>query len=59
MSFFEQTEINVVSSIDNSTEPSLFFEADTTKGARPLLVGLHTWSFDRFNQVSAMLPFAK
>ena len=59
MSFFEQTEINVVSSIDKSTEPSLFFEADTTKGARPLLVGLHTWSFDRFNQVSAMLPYAK
>ena len=59
MSFFNQTEIKVVSSVDNSTEPSLFFEADTTEGARPLLVGLHTWSFDRFNQVNAMLPYAQ
>ena len=28
-------------------------------GRRPLLVGLHTWSFDRFNQVEEMLPMAQ
>ena len=38
-------------------QPSLFYRASTPN--RPLLVGLHTWSFDRFNQINNMLPFAE
>jgi dipeptidyl aminopeptidase/acylaminoacyl peptidase len=53
----EQIEILVKSSMDGSEQPSLFFEA--AKKGRPLLVGLHTWSFNRFNQIDNMLPFAK
>ncbi len=48
-------EIKVKSSLDGSMEPSLFFQA---KGKhRPLVVGLHTWSADRFNQVDRLPPF--
>ena len=54
---FQQTEIQVKSSLDGTYQPSLFFEAEGEN--RPLLVGLHTWSFDRFNQVNNMLPYAK
>ena len=54
---FNQTEILVKSSIDGSLQPSLFFSAKEEN--RPLLVGLHTWSYDRFNQIKNMLPFAK
>ena len=50
-------EILVKSSIDGSLEPSLFYKA--SEAARPLLVGLHTWSFDRFNQKESLLPMAK
>ncbi len=51
-------EIFVQSSMDNSMQPSLFYRAKgNTK--RPLLVGLHTWSHDRFNQVKTMLPYAE
>ena len=49
-------EIRIPSSLDGSLEPALFHEAAGTK--RPLLVGLHTWSHDRFNQVENMLPLA-
>jgi len=52
-----QEEIKVTSSLDGSEQPSLFYRASA--GARPLLVGLHTWSFDRFNQINNLLPFAK
>ena len=52
-----QTEILVRSSMDGSMQPSLFYAA---KGDhRPLLVGLHTWSYDRFNQIETMLPYAE
>ncbi len=54
----EQTEIFVKSSIDSTMQPSLFFKSDKS-GKRPLLVGLHTWSYDRFNQIHNMLPYAK
>jgi predicted esterase len=54
---FAETEIMVKSSLDGTLQPSLFFEAEGS--GRPLLVGLHTWSFDRFNQVNNMLPYAK
>ena len=38
-------------------QPNLFYAAEAKK--RPLLVGLHTWSHDRFNQVGNMLPLAE
>lgn len=50
-------EIMVKSSIDGTEQPSLFYPAKE-KG-RPLLVGLHTWSFDRFNQSERMPPYAQ
>lgn len=52
----EQTEILVKSTLDGSLQPSLFFRAE---GKRPVLVGLHTWSYDRFNQVKTMVPWAE
>ena len=53
----EQTEILVKSTLDQTMQPSLFYRA--SKSGRPLLVGLHTWSYDRFNQIKNMLPFAE
>lgn len=53
----QQEEIFVRSTIDGTMQPSLFFRAD--KPRRPLLVGLHTWSFDRHNPVKLMLPYAE
>ena len=53
-----QTEILVQSTIDGSLQPSLFYKSES-KEKRPLLVGLHTWSYDRFNQINNMLPFAE
>ena len=50
-------ELLIKSSIDGSLEPSLFYPA--SRDGRPLLVGLHTWSFDRFNQVENLLPIAQ
>ncbi len=54
----EFVELKIVSSLDGTEQPSLFYQA---KGAekRPLLVGLHTWSWDRFNQINNMLPYAQ
>lgn len=46
----------MVPSSDGSLQPSLFYDAGRH---RPLLVGLHTWSYDRFNQVDTMLPLAQ
>lgn len=51
-----QEEIWITSSLDGSLQPSLFFRAE---GKRPLLVGLHTWSHDRYNQIKNMLPYAQ
>lgn len=50
-------EIFVKSSMDGSMEPSLVFRAKGKR--RPLLVGLHTWSFGRENPVKLMLPYAE
>ena len=50
-------EILVKSTVDGSMQPNLFYEADEKN--RPLLVGLHTWSCDRFNQIENMLPLAE
>ncbi len=49
-------EIYVKSSMDGTLQPNLFYAAKEKN--RPLIVGLHTWSFDRNNQVKAMLPIA-
>lgn len=54
----KQTEILVKSTSDGSMQPSLFYKSEAN-GKRPLLVGLHTWSFDRFNQIDNMLPYAE
>ena len=50
-------EIFVQSTLDGTSQPSLFYRAKGEK--RPLLVGLHTWSFDRYNQIENMLPYAE
>ena len=39
-------------------QPSLFRKAEGDE-KRPLLVGLHTWSHNRFNQVENLLPLAE
>lgn len=49
-------EIWVKSTIDGSLQPSMFYYAGEKS---PLLVGLHTWSYDRMNQAEPMLPWAK
>lgn len=49
-------EIHVKSTIDGTLQPSLFMP---TTGRRPLLVALHTWSYDRFNMAELFPPFAK
>ncbi|MBE6958663.1 MAG: hypothetical protein E7447_05890 [Ruminococcaceae bacterium] len=54
----QQKEILIKSSLDGSMQPSLFYKAASSE-KRPLLVGLHTWSWDRFNQVENMLPLAE
>ena len=51
-------ELLVSSSLDGSSQPSLFLPA-AGKKPRPLLVGLHTWSADRHNQVKPLYPLAK
>jgi len=53
-----QRELWVKSTLDSSSQPSLFYKSDTN-GKRPLLVALHTWSYDRFNQIDNMLPYAE
>ena len=53
----EMQEVLIKSSLDGTMQPSLIYRA---KGEnRPLMVCLHTWSFDRFNQVDSALPIAK
>jgi len=50
-------EILVTSSIDGSREPSLLWRCEEQPA--PLLVGLHTWSADRHNQVDTFFPLAR
>ncbi len=54
----KQTEILIKSTLDGSMQPSLFYKTETDE-KRPLMVGLHTWSYDRFNQIDNMLPYAE
>ncbi len=53
-----QLELHIPSTLDGSVQPSIFYPSDRD-GKRPLLVGLHTWSFDRFNCIKPMLPYAE
>lgn len=50
-------ELKIKSSLDNTIQPSLFFKASEKN--KPLLVGLHSWSFNRFNQVENFLPYVQ
>jgi len=54
----KQREILIKSTKDETMQPSLFYKSQSS-GKRPLLVGLHTWSYDRFNQIENMLPYAE
>lgn len=53
-----QQELFIKSTLDGTMQPSLFFKSPS-KEKRPLLVGLHTWSYNRFNQINNMLPVAE
>ena len=50
-------ELQIKSSLDGTLQPSLFYHPQTEKPV-PLVVGLHTWSYDRFNQRDTYLPLA-
>ena len=52
-----QEEIFIKSTADGSLQPSLYFRAEGE--GRPLIVGLHTWSYHRDNQINNLLPLAK
>jgi len=54
----ERIEILVRSSMDGTMQPSLLYRSES-KEKRPLLVGLHTWSHGRSNQIANMLPYAE
>ena len=54
----EQKEIFVKSTLDGTMQPSYFYKSDSPE-KRPLLVGLHTWSYERSNQIGNMLPVAE
>ena len=45
------------SSIDGTDQPSFFWRCNDHRDL-PLLVGLHTWSTDRYNQVKSFYPLA-
>ena len=51
-------QINVKSTLDGSSQPSLVYVPRTGQRV-PLVVGLHTWSFDRFNQVDNYLNLCR
>ena len=51
-------EISVRSTFDGTSQPSLFFHPGPAR-AVPLVVGLHTWSYDRFNQEKTYLPLCE
>ncbi len=53
----KKTELYITSAVDNTAQPSIFFESPNPY--RPLLVGLHTWSFGRENQIKNLLPIAE
>jgi dipeptidyl aminopeptidase/acylaminoacyl peptidase len=58
MSASDMLSLDVPSSVDGSREKNLFYFPDGKRNV-PLVVGLHTWSADRFNQVEKMLPLCR
>ena len=58
MRYPEIKEVICRSSVDGSPEPVLFYHPGGALPV-PLVVGLHTWSHDRHNQVDGMLPFCR
>jgi dipeptidyl aminopeptidase/acylaminoacyl peptidase len=58
MSSLNVVDLEFVSSKDGSVEKALFHQPDG-KSSVPLVVGLHTWSYNRFNQLQPMLPFCQ
>jgi len=52
-------EVAVESSLDGSREPALLWMPTGDTPPQALVVGLHTWSADRFNQCKPMLPFCE
>ena len=54
----KQREVFIKSTMDGTMQPSLFYNSDS-KGKRPLLIGLHTWSWQRDNPIKVMLPYAE
>jgi dipeptidyl aminopeptidase/acylaminoacyl peptidase len=53
-----QEEIFIKSTLDESMQPSLFFRASGDE-KRPMIVGLHTWSHNRTNQIQYLLKLAE
>jgi dipeptidyl aminopeptidase/acylaminoacyl peptidase len=51
-------EISCLSSHDGSPEPALLYHPGGETPV-PLVVGLHTWSYDRHNQLGGMLPMCQ
>lgn len=51
-------ELQIHSSLDNTLQPSLFFYPGGTTPV-PLVVGLHTWSYNRHNQEANYLPLCE
>ena len=52
------SEIRVASTLDGSAEPSLLWVPETDVRV-PLVVALHTWSYDRFNQERNILHLCR
>ncbi len=55
----DMQEIEIVSSLDGTKQPSLLWVPESPKTPVPLVVGLHSWSRDRFNQEKKLLPFCQ
>jgi poly(3-hydroxybutyrate) depolymerase len=51
----EVREVRIASTFDSTAQPALFWQPPAEKGARPLLVALHTWSGDYRQTMS--LPY--
>jgi len=51
-------EILIESTLDRTLQPALWSRPETAEPA-PLVVGLHTWSYDRFNQLENYLPLCR
>ena len=50
--------LHIKSSLDGTLQPSIFFHPGTDTPV-PLVVGFHTWSYDRSNQLDTYLPLCR